>query len=162
MENATNALLIAGAVLIGVLILTTAVYLFTMFGDSGATLSEQLTQRQTDEFNAQFYQYENQGTVRIHDIITVANLAKQNNIDYEYTTINEGPFYITVTISNLSGSEGHNLETMDSAQANELLAKYSLKEEADGSKTPIYFKCTGVEINADTRRVSSITFEKID
>ena len=157
MENATNALLIAGAVLIGVLILTTGVYLFTMFGDSGATLSEQLTQRQIDEFNAQFYQYENQSTVRIHDIITVANLAKQNNIDYEYTTINEGPFYITVTINNLSEGEGQNLQTIDTAKANELLSKYSL----NGS-TPIYFRCTGVNINNDTKRVNSITFEKID
>lgn len=157
MENATNALLIAGAVLIGVLILSTGVYLFTMFGDSGSTISEQLTQKQIDEFNAKFYQYENQSTIRIHDIITVANLAKQNNIDYEYTTINEGPFYITVTISNLSGGEGQNLQTIDTNKANELLAKYSL----NGS-TPIYFKCTDVKINTDTRRVNSITFEKID
>ena len=90
MENASHALLIAGGVLIGVLILTIGVYLYTMFGDGSASLSDQLTQRQTDEFNAQFYKYENLETIRIHDIISVANLAKQNNLNYEYTSINEG------------------------------------------------------------------------
>lgn len=157
MENASNALLIAGAVLIGVLILTTGVYLFTMFGSSGASISEELTQRQVDEFNAQFYKYENQESVRIHDIITVANLAKQNNYDYGYTSIGEGPFYITVTISNLSGGEGKNLETIDTEKANELLAKYAI----NGS-TPVYFHCTEVTFNSVTKRVDSITFEKID
>ena len=137
MENASHALLIAGGVLIGVLILTIGVYLYTMFGDGSASLSDQLTQRQTDEFNAQFYKYENLETIRIHDIISVANLAKQNNLNYEYTSINEGPYYITVTISNLSGSEGANLETIDTEKSNELLSKYSL----NGS-TPINFKCT--------------------
>ena len=106
MENVSNALLIAGGVLIGVLILTIGVYLYTMFGEGSASLSDQLTQRQIDEFNAQFYKYENQDTIRIHDIISIANLAKQNNINYGYTSIDEGPFYIAVTISNLSGSEG--------------------------------------------------------
>ena len=157
MENASHALLIAGGVLIGVLILTIGVYLYTMFGEGSASLSDQLTQRQTDEFNAQFYKYENLETIRIHDIISVANLAKQNNLNYEYTSINEGPYYITVTISNLSGSEGANLETIDTEKSNELLSKYSL----NGS-TPINFKCTEVTFNEDTKRVNSITFEKID
>ena len=156
MENASNALLIAGAVLIGVLILTTGVYLFTMFGNSGASISDELTQRQVDEFNAQFYKYENQETIRIHDIITVANLAKQNNFNYGYTSIDEGPFYITVTISNLSGGEGRNLETINTQKANELLAKYGI----DGS-SPVYFYCTEVTFNSDTKRVDSITFKKI-
>lgn len=157
MENASHALLIAGGVLIGVLILTIGVYLYTMFGDGSASLSDQLTQRQTDEFNAQFYKYENQDTIRIHDIISIANLAKQNNINYGYTSIDEGPFYITVTISNLSGSEGRNLETIDTAKSNELLSKYSLN-----GATPINFHCTSVTANEDTKRVDSITFEKID
>lgn len=156
MENASQALLMAAAILIGVLIIAVGVYLFTMFGNNSSTMYDQLTQRQTDEFNAQFYKYEDQETVRIHDIITVANIAKENNLNYEYTSINEGPFYITVTISNLSGSEGQNLETMDTEKANELLSKYSV----NGSN-PIYFKCTAVTFNDDTKRVNSITFEKI-
>lgn len=157
MENASQALLMAAAILIGVLIIAVGVYLFTMFGNNSSTMYDQLTQRQTDEFNAQFYKYENLETIRIHDIISVANLAKQNNLNYEYTSINEGPYYITVTISNLSGSEGANLETIDTEKSNELLSKYSL----NGS-TPINFKCTEVTFNEDTKRVNSITFEKID
>lgn len=157
MENASQALLMAAAILIGVLIIAVGVYLFTMFGNNSSTMYDQLTQRQIDEFNAQFYKYEDQETVRIHDIITVANIAKENNLNYEYTSINEGPFYITVTISNLSGSEGQNLETMDTEKANKLLSEYSV----NGSN-PIYFKCTEVTFNDDTKRVNSITFEKID
>ena len=157
MENASNALLIAGGILIGVLVLSIGVYLYTMFGTSGASISDQLNERQIDEFNAQFYKYENLDTIKIHDIISVANLAKQNNINYEYTSINEGPYYITVTISNLSGSEGANLETIDTEKSNELLSKYSL----NGS-TPINIKNKKVNFNKDNKRVNSITFEKID
>lgn len=157
MENASNALLIAGGILIGVLVLSIGVYLYTMFGTSGASISDQLNERQIDEFNAQFYKYENLDTIKIHDIISVANLAKQNNINYEYTSISEGPFYITVTISNLPSGDGANLETIDTEKSNELLRKYSL----NGS-TPICFKCTKVTFNPNTKRVNSITFEKID
>ena len=40
MENASNALIIAGGVLIGVLILSLAVYLFADFGSTSAEINK--------------------------------------------------------------------------------------------------------------------------
>lgn len=84
MENATNALLMAGGVLIGILILSLAVYLFTTFGGTAAKVNDQNAQVQLTQFNAQFTKYEGITTNTIYDIITVAGLAKENNIYYNY------------------------------------------------------------------------------
>ncbi len=84
MENATNALLMAGGVLIGILILSLAVYLFTTFGGTTAKVNDQNAQVQLTQFNAQFTKYEGITTNTIYDIITVAGLARENNIYYNY------------------------------------------------------------------------------
>ena len=58
MENASKALLMAAGVLIGVLILTLAVYLFATFGATSAELHKQQATDRLNEFNSQFTSYE--------------------------------------------------------------------------------------------------------
>lgn len=104
MENATNALLMAGGVLIGILILSLAVYLFTTFGGTTAKVNDQNAQVQLTQFNAQFTKYEGITTNTIYDIITVVGLAKENNKYYD----NDTRYKITVTMPgepNLMGKE---------------------------------------------------------
>ena len=95
MENASKALLIAAAVLIGVMLLSTMVYLFMNFGNFSSTTYSKIEQAQLDQFNIKFLQYTgstlqiddwgNEKTVDVlcttHDIISLANLARQNNIN---------------------------------------------------------------------------------
>ncbi len=95
MENASKALLIAAAVLIGVMLLSTMVYLFMNFGNFSSTTYSKIEQAQIDQFNIKFLQYTgstlqiddwgNEKTVEVlcttHDIISLANLARQNNIN---------------------------------------------------------------------------------
>lgn len=159
MENASKALLMAASVLVGVLLISIGVYLFTVFGNSGAEFADKITQSQISKFNAQFTKYEDNETCRIHDIISVANLAKSNNAEYDADSI--GVYYIKVEITNIS-KEGKNLENLTTEKANELLQKYALKDTDDGKKEPQYFKCTEVNVNSLTKRVDSIKFEKID
>ena len=93
MENASRALLIAAGVLVGVLLLSLAVYLFTIFGNFGSEMSIQMNQKNISEFNSQFTKYESyqdengdwQNLCRAHDVVTIANLAKENNWQYDYT-----------------------------------------------------------------------------
>lgn len=85
MENASKALLMVAGVLVGVMILSLGVYLFSVFGDSSTEINRRLEQAQIDEFNSQFTKYANKSDLTIHDIVTVANLAKSNNANYEYT-----------------------------------------------------------------------------
>ena len=58
MENASKALIMAGGVLIGVLIISLAVYLFVSFGQTSAEINSQNAQKQISQFNSQFTSYE--------------------------------------------------------------------------------------------------------
>lgn len=83
MENASNALLIAGGVLIGVLILSLAVYLFAIFGSTSADINQRTTEQQLAQFNSKFTVYESSDFKwTIYDIVTVAGYAHENNKYY--------------------------------------------------------------------------------
>ena len=83
MENASNAILIAGGVLIGVLILSLAVYLFADFGSTSADINQRTTEQQLAQFNSKFTVYESSDFKwTIYDIVTVAGYAHENNKYY--------------------------------------------------------------------------------
>ena len=102
MENASKALIMAASVLIGVLILSLAVYLFVTFGASSAQMHKQIDENRLNEFNTQFTSYEGKSGLTIYDVITVANLATENNKNYEFFNkknpldIKESEFYVAV------------------------------------------------------------------
>ena len=106
MENASKALLMAAGVLIGVLILSLAVYLFATFGATSSELHRQNDANRVNEFNAQFTSYERKQGITIYDVITVANLATENNTYYELpkvqAVISNEPsnYYVQVNLKN--------------------------------------------------------------
>ncbi|MGN1326813.1 MAG: hypothetical protein ACI4VQ_01845 [Clostridia bacterium] len=163
MENASKALLMAAAVLVGVMLLSLGVYLFSIFGNFGSQISGRIEQKQIDEFNSQFYKYQGSETIRIHDIISVANLARQYNLDNDFT--NASDYYIKVNISSAHGvsTDGKDLEAISlESKKTALIDKYSLKTDpTTGDMSPQYFKCTSVTINEVSKVVNSITFELI-
>ena len=84
MENASKALTMAAGVLIGVLIISLAVYLFVDFGTTSAEVNKQNEKQKIVQFNSQFTSYETEEkTWTIYDIITIAKYAKENNEYYE-------------------------------------------------------------------------------
>ena len=85
MENASKALLMAAGVLVGILVLSLAAYLFVTFGKSSAELHQQIETDRLSEFNNQFTSYEEKEDITIYDVITVANLATDNNKYYQLT-----------------------------------------------------------------------------
>lgn len=101
MENASKALIMAAGVLIGVLILSLAVYLFVSFGTSSAQVHKQNEENQLNEFNTQFTSYEGREDITIYDVITVKNLANENNRHYELESSTDSNFYITVRLENI-------------------------------------------------------------
>ena len=98
MENASKALLMAAGVLIGVLIMSLAVYLFVSFGATSADVHEKVRINQINKFNSQFTKYEGKEEVTIHDVISVAKLAKDLNTKNEYTNTDKN--YIRVYLDN--------------------------------------------------------------
>ena len=83
MENASNALIMAAGVLIGILILSLAVYLFIDFGSTASEINSQITEQQISQANSKFTIYEGQEDLTIYDVITVASYANENNIYYQ-------------------------------------------------------------------------------
>lgn len=161
MENASKALIIAGGVLISVLVLSLAVYLFTVFGGSTKQINDQVTESQISQFNVQFTQYEGQKSIRAYDIVSIANLARQNNEKYDYDNTTEypsgssKPYYITVKVNGIGDYSTSHFENQESKTMQDFIKKYSLKSD---NITPYYFECTNVNINSDTKYVNSITF----
>ena len=118
MENASKALIMAGGVLIGVLILSLWAYLFVSFGTQAAEISKQNEQTKIAQFNTQFTSYEGKEGLTIYDIITVAGLAKQNNDYYE----NDNNYKVIVEIKRFSDNKRYtNIENMDDEKKKKLI-----------------------------------------
>lgn len=83
MENASKALIMAAGVLIGILILSLAAYLYVDFGSSAAKINSQMEEQQISQFNSKFTSYEGQKGLTIYDVITVASHARENNLYYQ-------------------------------------------------------------------------------
>ena len=109
MENASKALIMAGGVLLGVIIISLGVYLFSSYAKYSSNAYNKMEAAQIEQFNAQFLKYYDTiynnvtangiGSVTTkyvdangieytkatpvlctaHDVISLANLAKQNN-----------------------------------------------------------------------------------
>ena len=83
MENASKALLMAAGVLMGVVILSLAAYLFVTFSSSADDVKSEIANNQLNKFNSQFLAYEQREDLTVYDILTAVNLAENNNKYYQ-------------------------------------------------------------------------------
>lgn len=161
MENASKALLMAAGVLIGLLVISLAVYLFTSFASTSADVHKQNEQQQIEQFNSQFTSYVGKEGITIYDVVTVANLATENNRYYEYPkrkfaqepqTATDS--YISVQLKNATIEKGN--ETKNNT--NNGLIKQELETiEKNNSKELPQYNCQ-VSISPTTGRVCLVTF----
>ena len=79
MENASKALLMTGGILIGIIILSLGVYLFSNSSRLNAQYQQQQQMQEIEQINSQFAVYPGEEDITIHDIVTVVNLAKEQN-----------------------------------------------------------------------------------
>ena len=102
--------------------------------------------------------------VTAHDIITIANFARQNNVYYDYDPDiamerNNSLTYIQVAVNkgaNVSKAI-RNLESCSDRERADFLNKYSVNVGSGVSK-PIYFLVSNCEISTNTKRVIYIEF----
>ena len=150
MENASKALLMAAGILISILIISLAVYLFTTFRTLAKNTNKQIEENQLGQFNTQFIKYSNvEDGITIYDVITIANLAKENNANYGLTKTDfgENSFYIQVDAKKLE-SQYSNLEANSQEDYNSLIEN-NLKNQNT-------YKCK-VDISPKTGRVYKVT-----
>lgn len=173
MENASKALIMAGGMLIGIIIISIGVYLFAAFGGTGSNIQAQMDNRVIAEFNNHFEKY--RGTkCTIHDIVSLAGLAKKNNQDFGLSddTDKNNDYYVSVYIINITGSPYNNknltLSIIGEDDYIKLLSEYSVKYTTDSEgKTTAgtqYFTCSSIEYRTieEQQRVKVIKFKKIE
>lgn len=146
MENASNALIMAAGVLIGILILSLGVYLFVDFGQTSAQIHEQNEQKQLTQFNSKFTSYEGKEELTIYDIITVAGYAYENNEYYE----NDNEFKIFVLIETTQIQDDIN------EKRNELIENEQSQITATNTELPTY----NCKIEYENGRVRKVIFKK--
>lgn len=169
MENASKALLMAGGVLLGIMVLSLGVLLFASFGGTSSQIHDNIEENQTTQFNSQFTSYEGKDNVTIHDVVSMAKLATQNNQNYEFThraaaDVTGNDRYISVLCNNISIELGYN-ETQTAEQRknqmeahfNDLISNELSLVNADG--LPKYD--VQVQISDVTKRVYKVICKKI-
>lgn len=147
MENASKALIMAGGVLIGILIISLAVYLFTDFGSTSAQINAQNSQKQITEFNSKFTVYEGNDNITIYDIITLAGYAKENNEYYKDVEDEK----IEVKIGNKNCTNLKNQELINQELINQYPSTNGILKK---------FMCSSIEYN-ERGKVKSITFNEV-
>ena len=141
MENASKALYIVAGVFIGVLIISLAVYLFTMFGDFSGNTQSKMEAARIAQLNTEFTKYYGSRDgepikCTIHDIVNLVKLAKE---------------YSEYDIKIIWGADT-NLVLRDEDRLIELIEEYDINEDNE----VIYWKCDDVVYNGDM--VSAVYF----
>ena len=151
MENASKALLIAGAMLLFILVLTFSVYLVRRIGGQTSELYSDMEQSKIDEFNQKFFNYDGRGTKKdsegkwinpltIQDVVSIINLAKDNNQNSKF------PTSVKVKV------DGNERQDSTNAQIKEMLA--------NPNNIDAEYSCK-VEYGENKNLVENITIEKI-
>ena len=113
MENASKALLIAGGVLIGILVVSVLVFAFNQMSEYQSSSSDLEKSNQLSQFNAQFVQYA-KPNLKGTELITLLNRV----VDFNNKTIGAGTIdyaeNITVNVS-MTNSSGEDFNTKHSA-----------------------------------------------
>ena len=162
MENASKALLMAAGVLIGILILSLAVFLFVDFGEKTSKLYDRIEESQLLQYNAQYTIYAGRTDITIYDIISVANLAKQNNADYGDYTDFENTYKVTVVLTGDMGYTETNLqdEGITDARKQDLIKHY-MELDSDGEIVH-RFKVVGNRNGIDYHSNGKVKFIKFE
>lgn len=159
MENASKALLIAGGVLLSILIISLGVYLFANFGGVTAQIGQNVDESQVNQFNSQFTTNVAKDNVTIYDIVSMANLATQNNKQYGFQkqAPTENNYYIAVTLQGKGqiefGAETTNEDYINNYYSENLIIPQV--NSINGSSGLTYYEVQ-VEISPQTQRVYQV------
>lgn len=77
MENASKALLIAGTVLIAIIMVSIAVYLFALYSSQTKEYNATISAIELQKFNSKFDVYIGRSDITAQEIVTVVNLSKE-------------------------------------------------------------------------------------
>ena len=162
MENSAKALEIAAIILITVMLLSLAAYLFVSTGISSGRFYNKIQENQTNEYNSQFLKYDGLKTCTAHDIVTVVNLAKDNNKRYQLTAEDAGinKYYITVRLQEKNGVTYDHFELFTEDNYLNFISNSLETDSNDQITGQRKYECQ-VKISESTKRVYHINFTGI-
>ncbi len=177
MENTSNALIIAGEILIAVLVLSLLAYIFIQFGSFSSDMHESMTESQITQFNNNFTICANRTNITAQEIATVINYAKQANNDRELSWNDSSEYYVTVYIDNVNvfndikyiGSEeeyNNNDKLMQMISSfiknnNTKFFSCNAVVTKKGGKVETNYNDLDIHYNSETRQVDKIYFHSI-
>lgn len=138
MENASKALIMAGSVLIGIIILSTFVYIFRSSANFAQSYETTVGAKNIVNFNNRFEKFLDRTDVTMYEILSLINFAKDYNQKDNRDTVNG----IDVMINN---------STYMKKSENDIIKEI----KNDPQKKYI---CVGVEYDKDTQIVNLIQF----
>lgn len=165
MENASNALMMAGGVLIGILLLSVLVISFNGAAELAKSYDTSIAETSLQSFNNNFEKY-TLGNVDIQSIITMTHFAKDYNTKNELTK--NDAIYISVKCNGKNLDEMSDKELIEFMQANSFYI-----EKTDKYGNPIYAKdgegniikknyvCESIQYDENSKRVTEIEFEDV-
>lgn len=77
MENAAKALLIAGTILLAIIMVSVAIYLYSLYSNQADQYSETMSEIELEKFNSKFEVYIDRTDITAQEIVSVVNLAKE-------------------------------------------------------------------------------------
>lgn len=157
MENASNALMMAGGVLIAILLVGIIVVSFNGAADLAKTYDSRISSSSLQDFNNNFEKYLDR-EVDIQDIITMTHFAKNYNTQNELT--DGDSIYITVECENI-----RNLEKKTDDELIKIMQENTFVHDDSGNENrELYqkYECKSIEYNEETGTVTKITFKKIN
>lgn len=165
MENASKALLIAASVLVGVLIASVGVVLFSSFGNSSKDIVAKLEQNKTYEFNNNFLKYYGEEVeVTAQDVVTMANFAKQSNRINEIENLSsysQNTEYVQIKVDGVSD----NFEKQDQVFYGKFIKDNLLiydENDLDGDGEVVktkFFRCKKIVTNNESGRIIYVEIE---
>lgn len=146
MENASQALIISGTILLAMMVLGVGVYLVSNYSQVGESYEQSQKITETTQFNANFTKFIGRTNITAQEIITLKNFAQ--NYDTNNGTLT------SVQVNSTAITIGDT----------EFIIKYTPEVETarDGSETVKmqYFECKEDDITYTDGRVTGINFMK--
>lgn len=172
MENASKALIMAAEILLGVMIISIAVYLFSTLGQYSKETTAKMEDAQIEQFNQQFLKYygtsdtngnkPEQIKCTIHDIVGLANLARKINVANGFEGEEEpsdGLQYVKIDLQT-NGKLYEHLEMYNQDELIELVKQNDLEvNPSTGNYETKYFICKEEpKISSITKKVNYMKF----
>lgn len=152
MENASKALIMAVSIILGIMIITFLCFVFGMIKNYNSKNVTQIEETETAKFNKEFFKYYENGKdvikVTAHDIISISNFVKENNLKYDVKEATQNSYYVTIDVYTKS-ERIYNFEKISQDEYTFFLEQ---------NKT---FKCSEIRINKITKRVEYVKYEEV-